>query len=133
MTEYPVFQRSSSLTVDLAFADACRNVAMNLLNEIRLFVRQYAERFGKTPDVAVVLASTDLAATLATGSVRAREFEMWRYERDTGRLHVAGSSVTVFVCEHPALPAWHCEITAPGALTLGDALVHRATITAVLP
>lgn len=133
MTEYPVFERSSSITVDIQYLDACRNIAMNVLTEVHHFVRQYAERFGKAPETAVALVSTDLAATLLTaaGRGRADEFEFWHYDRDTGRLTLAGSRVTVLVCEYPSLEPWRCEITAPGSWTLGDALIHRATITAV--
>lgn len=132
MAQYPEMQRSCSITVDLAFADACRTAAMNLFTEIGKFVRKYAERYGNTPDTAIVLAGTDLAAGLNIAShSRDRGYELWRYDNDLGRLYLAGSRVTALICEYPSLSSWDCQITAPGSITLGDALVHRATITAV--
>lgn len=129
MTDFPEMQPSSSITVELAFAHACRTAAMNLITEVNKFVRQYAKRFGKVPETAVVLAGTELAAGLNIASfLRETRYDLWRYDRDLGRLSVSGSRVTVMVCEYPALPVWDCEITAPGCRTLGDALVHRATI-----
>lgn len=130
MTDHRIVESANAAMNGLS-VQACRDATLNLLSEIRTFLTGYVMDYGRRPDVAVVLASTDLvAAVVVAARMRDTNNFIWHYDAETGQLTYAAHPGHILLCEYPDLEPWACSITAPGEATLGRPRVHRAVIGA---
>jgi hypothetical protein len=128
-TERPV--TSSNPNVDDAFTAACGNVADNLVRVLHPFTRNYAEKFGKTPPMLIVLAGTGVYVALATAARKSVAVRPWSYSRETGMLHLHGSNTQAVICEWPDQHDWQVQITAPGIP--GEPMILTTLVSAGVP